>query len=696
MSEVQVTTDTGAEMTFWEFLDEYSLEIPKVQRDYVQGRHTDHAKKVREDLVADMKSALGDGNNLPLNLGFIYGKVSNQKLLPLDGQQRLTLLFLVHIIAFANDATATDRLRKFSYETRHSSKRFIEELITYRNEVIFGKPSENILDAAWFQDEWEFDPTVQSMLIVLDLLHLELSTLSDLAQKLTEKRKINFLFLPMENLGLEDSLYIKLNARGRPLTDWENYKAELVSYAQQILSDEKDKAFLDEFKSNLDGTWTDLFWKISRDNFDEAFKRFFDVQTQNFQKQGLGQFGIAEFYAVAHCLNFFAGDKTSDASLQVLKNCVIGKNTYMDKVLLHAMTVYLSASHGEADDSFNSWFRIFRNLAVNSVLERESDYHRACQSITTQRERHNSLLVDLADGTADISGFRSEQIKEERLKAKLIQRGGDWMIAVHEAEKHAYFSGNIAGILAFSGISDDSIGNDDVGALQQMLTKLKDFTERMEALFSSSNLQCKPLLFRRALLSIGDYLIQTGQNWSFCSDTPASSSTWNWKTLLRSEQYSDKRNHFKALLDQLDFKLVLNAQLQKIINDATISDSDWRYYFVKYEQFMGYLGREHWSIRWNDDWRQIALLKQKQLSGQWHCAGILALSIALKAKNIQHKYHFHYGYWWRDQWYLNELVGHPTCKRIRFDCNKKKFISEFENHAVESETIAEVSSLFGL
>ena len=71
-----------------------AIEIPLFQRDYAQGRNSDQARHVRERFIADLCSAL-DGDK-ELHLDFVFGDVVNGTLYPLDGQQRLTTLFLLH------------------------------------------------------------------------------------------------------------------------------------------------------------------------------------------------------------------------------------------------------------------------------------------------------------------------------------------------------------------------------------------------------------------------------------------------------------------------------------------------------------------------------------------------------------------------------------------------------------------------
>ena len=56
----------GKKMTFWELINSSnieSIEIPQIQRDYVQGRHTPQVKYARERLLAEIKDALENGNS---------------------------------------------------------------------------------------------------------------------------------------------------------------------------------------------------------------------------------------------------------------------------------------------------------------------------------------------------------------------------------------------------------------------------------------------------------------------------------------------------------------------------------------------------------------------------------------------------------------------------------------------------------
>lgn len=107
------TEMNSTEWSFWRFLKECKIEIPIIQRDYAQGRVG--KEELRKSFLRDLKGALG--TNKQMKLDFVYGTNENGVLIPLDGQQRLTTLWLLHwYIAYRAeklDVTTIERLRKF-------------------------------------------------------------------------------------------------------------------------------------------------------------------------------------------------------------------------------------------------------------------------------------------------------------------------------------------------------------------------------------------------------------------------------------------------------------------------------------------------------------------------------------------------------------------------------------------------------
>ena len=98
-----INTSVGERVTFRGLFERHDLvEIPIIQRDYAQGRLSKLETEIRSDFVRALYKALAKpaaDPSLPLDLDFVYGSVENAgrtAFCPLDGQQRLTTLFLLH------------------------------------------------------------------------------------------------------------------------------------------------------------------------------------------------------------------------------------------------------------------------------------------------------------------------------------------------------------------------------------------------------------------------------------------------------------------------------------------------------------------------------------------------------------------------------------------------------------------------
>ena len=290
-------------ISFWNFLKENTIEIPIIQRDYAQGRLG--KETLRKNFLRDLKNALDKGETIKLD--FVYGSTENDILNPLDGQQRLTTLWLLHwYIALRAGELSEDNcmiFRKFTYETRISSREFCQNLCVPEYFQNFdGKDIVRfIIKQTWFYSAWKQDPTIQSMLrmlggtkivdkkgedIVDGIEEIFQGTSEDgfklYLENLTTKEVIVFYHLPLEDFGLSDDLYIKMNARGKQLTSFENFKADLIGYITKQAEDSSDqewKKLLDAENGipiMLDTDWTDIFWKNkSKDNkIDENYFAF--------------------------------------------------------------------------------------------------------------------------------------------------------------------------------------------------------------------------------------------------------------------------------------------------------------------------------------------------------------------------------------------------------------------------------------
>src|SRR5258708_1161613 len=277
---------TAEKSNFWQLIGQKSIEIPIIQRDYAQGRKT--KEEIRNNFLDALYLACRD--NKPIELDFIYGDIKNGCLQPLDGQQRLTTLFLLHWYAALKEGKLDEHktlLQRFRYETRISSREFCDRLVVQaidREKLLSADPGQNelsktIIDSSWFFLSWKSDPTIKAMLIMLDAIHHKFIGCENLWEKLTIDNSITFQYIELKNFGLSDDLYMKMNARGKVITDFEKLKGKFEKYLEKYFA-----ALLPEFFKNVDGIWTDLFWNCKKKEgevFDAAIMNFFRAMANN-------------------------------------------------------------------------------------------------------------------------------------------------------------------------------------------------------------------------------------------------------------------------------------------------------------------------------------------------------------------------------------------------------------------------------
>ena len=252
--------------------------IPKIQRDFAQGREDRASTEIRNRLVGELMSAISSGQPTKQNsidLGLIFGATHEETgvITLFDGQQRMTTLFLLHwYLAWRlgkKDICAT--IGRFSYDTRLFARDFCRALVNDAMEKIpsfigkaeTGEIKKEFAASSWFSTAWETDPTVKGMIVMLDTIHVAIQGETDTSPEQLENfwgqikspENIRFTWLLMDKLGLSNDLYIKLNSRGKPLSNFEKFKAWL---------EDNERGFIglpDGWEHKLDTVWTDFFWK---------------------------------------------------------------------------------------------------------------------------------------------------------------------------------------------------------------------------------------------------------------------------------------------------------------------------------------------------------------------------------------------------------------------------------------------------
>lgn len=367
-------------MTFYELLSsgyDY-IQIPIIQRDYVQGRAT--TDRQREDRALFVHTLLDATlpDSPPCHLDFIYGSCdnvsqseSNHAFLPLDGQQRLTTLFLLHWILLKkadtndeHDKVRWNLLKKFSYKTRIGSETFCRKLL--ENNIIID--NNDTLAVAlryqgWYGNDMKCDPTVQAMLDMIEAIEDALgeekysSSLNEMKENLFRGQCITFHLLDLDEYNLTDGLYVKMNARGKELTEFENWKAEFIEFLS-VKDEEWGTDFKSRFEDSIEHNWHDLFWTDVYKEYNYSDKKRYPRIDEHF----------ICFFQNMHRMLFFLMKgttcKVEDYKLgtksqqdEVFSYLYEGRPLYLDLLFNGIDWLYKVHSENGLDSFFNSVFK---------------------------------------------------------------------------------------------------------------------------------------------------------------------------------------------------------------------------------------------------------------------------------------------------------------------------------------------------
>ena len=257
------------------------VAIPIIQRDYVQGADVNFEK--RDKFIKKLLDALL--NRETCELHFIYGstdmtKTSEPYFQPVDGQQRLTTLALIGwLLNQKCGLKYSGCLKPLTYTSRPSTEQFCKLMHEFKlPEKYVPSISDYIKNVpGWFSESWKLDSSINSMLEFLDKADFVLGSepykdhIEDMADTFFNDSPFEFENLDMENLDLNDDLYVKMNARGKLLTPFENWKAEFedflginfknVKYQFGDIPGMPDTPTLKEyFEYSIEHDWCDMLW----------------------------------------------------------------------------------------------------------------------------------------------------------------------------------------------------------------------------------------------------------------------------------------------------------------------------------------------------------------------------------------------------------------------------------------------------
>lgn len=618
------------------------IEIPMIQRDYAQGRIDPDVNRIRERFLDSLHQAiLAD----PINLDFVYGDIKDGVMTPLDGQQRLTALFLLHWYAAKKENIGTAEylfLENFTYRTRYSARDFCSFLIKF-NPSFTRKLSEEIIDQAWFPLDWKKDPTISSMLVMLDAIQEKFIGTDGIWSRLKEKA-ITFYFLPIKDMGLTDELYIKMNSRGKPLTQFEHFKAELERELRKI-----DENRAKDIIKKIDLDWTDMLWRYRGDDnvIDDEFLRYFKfvcdiICYQNggtTQGKSYDEFELLKEYFSCQSENVMAniktledyfdcwcclqGDNAPDKFLErfisyeyqpgkikvekryginIFKDCV---RNYADIsgngnrlfplnriVLLYAIVSYLLNKDAISHNEFSRRIRIVNNLIQNSEDEiSDSEQRTSGNRMPTILKQVDAIIKTGKIDEAIEKNFNTSQLAEEVLKITWVETNLDKAEALFQLEDHDLLQGQISII----GINRP------------------EYFQRFQSLFS-----CTWDLVDCALLTIGSFG-QREKKGRYQLGSKKNTKAWRNLFHKSSNEGFDRTKEVLAELlsrkDSFDDELLSSIINAYITECETNKNYEWRYYYVKYNLFRpGSFGKYYWDNFEEQPYEFFVMLTESKLS----------------------------------------------------------------------------------
>lgn len=671
----------GTRATFRQLFERHPfVEIPIVQRDYVQGRES--ASEVRAGFIDAIYEALTkpkEDPSLPLDLDFVYGSLEGTErraFSPLDGQQRLTTLFLLHWYLAWQEKKLTDfrafaldgNKSRFAYAVRPSSGEFFDAFACWEPQITpqeTGVLSDLIVDQPWFFRSWKLDPTIQAVLTMLDALHKKFGLHEGLYERLIDSDRpcIAFQLLDLRSFGLSDDLYIKMNARGKPLTSFETFKARFERHLDMVFPEGKRElrgiqvSVKDYFSHRIDTDWADLFWR-HRDKqtqlFDDGVMQLIralvmvtrdpDTPNVDYVLRTLGSQGrsygflklredrcldrplLETLIAVLDGWSGTGGELRTHLSntdffneRRVFERVVArgASLTYEELVQLHAYCAYIvKYGHSLSPEPFNEWMRIIRNLSANTIYDSVDNYKRSIRSVDELIENANNILAHLSDIKVELRGFNEQQVREEKLKAQLLRNDNEWRPLILEGERHGYFRGQIEFLLNFCGVMDRWLDSGIVDWKPDEDVTLRnafaEYLAKASAIFSYQGLRdFGDFRWERALLAIGNYLLPKSSNDSFLNDGDRDAS---WKRLLRggTSDINAKRQHVKVLLDRVDIALGVPQSLDAVIVQSN-PEEEWRRLIVSRPATVKYCKNRMIRRQSND---LVYLMSKTRMSGE--------------------------------------------------------------------------------
>ena len=689
---------------FKKLINDYIIYVPEFQRNYLQGDDSNESIKYKRDRLLDDIFDCIKSQSKSMNLGFIYGRVEQSykgKLFyPYDGQQRLTTLYFLYLLIYFKFKIydEIDSIKKkLSYQTRISTNRFIESFLSW---ILDSKEKDNIYNDFWNKDgkdlkgfimsqdwfmmtEWNYDVSIINMLsIIVEISGRIKENLGDKTEIVNfidkdENNPFQFDFIYVDDISKSDDLYIKINARGKALSPFENLKSDI------------DKYWKDEDKTKLDAEWTEYVWnqldendKNKEKSFDDSFFNLLSnifylqylvgldrnnindkilIEIENKYKKGIvDKEWITEKLCHVSCpmissfLDAMTGSFKSikDKQIESVNRKIFGLGDYqnnngqnkMERADLFEIFVYyysVSKLFRKNDMEFTDKRNLLNEIetVTNRIIENQRPYLdsptnlvKALKSvkvlIDNSIESHGVykffLSIDNDTKESIRKGLMKEQVEEEVLKAKLIDKDSRYVDLFDKSYKELKNKGQLGFI--FYLIKD----NNDLSKIRVEDVPYESFEKTLNQIISIQNFIIGEftnyeLLLRAILAKAKGSFFWERRNNLLSFPLLNNDRDMSLHTFLNCYS-SNNPNDVEYKLNLLDgLREVLNSfdsnkdnieeVLKRIIEDYKKTDSNvWYKFFVIYDGVFEQC-RNGNIYHYSD--KYVLLLDKKFRSGQW-------------------------------------------------------------------------------
>ncbi len=601
-----MSNNIGKKTTFWQLVKK-GITIPTLQRDYIYGAGTEKTEEVLTSMLGTFKTALETGREETLD--FVYGcDAKDKKFMPLDGQQRLTTLFLLHFYAAVSGKIADNdiaALLQFSYATRNTTVAFCRDLLIGQKDklaevIVTEKDSATpistyLRDLNSFRGAFYVDPSIVSMLNVLDRIHNTFKDCGALWDKLTsDECPINFYLLDFGIFDLSDDLYNKMNSRGKPLSEFEIVKAKIHKLIKAY-----NPKLADMIAVKFDTSWMQYVWELldkteDLKSVDPAFINLLqyllrgldfivgdcEPEQKNESEPARHKFPRLDDSRLKAKLSSGAKIKALDVFMDTMaagasslpekikkgyKNDITsalkGELNFNEELRIYAVFWGLYLGLEKMPEEFNFRFRHVNNLIKNSEDRiREKFMHGALRDVR--------LIMQGKIQTSIPKQLNKNSWDEEKAKDKNRQVWAT-LFAYEDIDE---INGTLS--MMSEGLSaSQSMDLDDDAFVLSLKTRLM----KAEKFFKKT---MKDEATRRAaLLSVGDYSMckyYTSNNIRY--HEPAyrylGIIRTSWRNFTGFHRYSE-RHRFLEVIDKIDID-------SELVPNYGTDTENWRYYVIKY------------------------------------------------------------------------------------------------------------------